>query len=77
MDNACFEPFYAKNDRFAKDRLRTSIGKWRREWCFLQGKIKQARKMYFLSHFYIKMLILPRQARDKHKENSKKKIKQA
>jgi hypothetical protein len=26
-----------------------------------------------LSHFNMKMLILPRQARDKHRENSKKK----
>ena len=30
------------------------------------------RKRVFLSHLHIKMLILPRQARDKHKENSKK-----
>ena len=29
------------------------------------------RKMVFFSHIYIKMLILPRQARDKHRENSK------
>jgi CRP-like cAMP-binding protein len=29
-------------------------------------------KRHFLSHLYIKMLILPRQARDKHRENSKK-----
>jgi hypothetical protein len=26
----------------------------------------------FFSHLYIKMMILPRQARDKHRENSKK-----
>eukprot|EP01046_Picozoa_sp_COSAG06_P034884 COSAG06_NODE_3695_length_4999_cov_8.221837_7_plen_50_part_00 len=26
----------------------------------------------FLRRFYIKLIILPRQARDKHKENSKK-----
>jgi hypothetical protein len=30
------------------------------------------RKTAFLSHFYIKTIILPRQARDKHRENSKK-----
>ena len=30
------------------------------------------RKRHFLSTFYIQMIILPRQARDKHKENSKK-----
>eukprot|EP01046_Picozoa_sp_COSAG06_P072599 COSAG06_NODE_21311_length_761_cov_1.480363_1_plen_153_part_00 len=29
-------------------------------------------KRHFLHHFYIKTIILPRQARDKHKENSKK-----
>ena len=33
---------------------------------------KTGKKTVFLSHLYIKMLILPRQARDKHKENSKK-----
>ena len=32
----------------------------------------QARKRHFLSHLYIKINILPRQARDKHRENSKK-----
>jgi hypothetical protein len=31
-----------------------------------------ARKRHFLSHLYIKCIILPRQARDKHRENSKK-----
>ena len=30
------------------------------------------RKRHFLSHLYIKCMILPRQARDKHRENSKK-----
>jgi hypothetical protein len=29
-------------------------------------------KRHFLSHLYIKCIILPRQARDKHRENSKK-----
>jgi hypothetical protein len=33
---------------------------------------EQARKRHFLSHLYIKCIILPRQARDKHRENSKK-----
>ena len=32
----------------------------------------QVRKCHFLRQFYIKCIILPRQARDKHKENSKK-----
>ena len=30
------------------------------------------RKTAFLRHLYIKMIILPRQAQDKHRENSKK-----
>jgi hypothetical protein len=30
------------------------------------------RKTVFLSHFYIKTIVLPRQARDKHRENTKK-----
>jgi hypothetical protein len=32
----------------------------------------QVRKRRFLSHLYIKCIILPRQARDKRRENSKK-----
>jgi hypothetical protein len=32
----------------------------------------QGEKTVFLSHLYIKTMILPRQARDKHRENSKK-----
>eukprot|EP01046_Picozoa_sp_COSAG06_P027694 COSAG06_NODE_2459_length_6837_cov_11.462897_2_plen_170_part_00 len=31
----------------------------------------QASKRHFLSHLYIKCITLPRQARDKHRENSK------
>ena len=30
------------------------------------------KKTVFLSHLYIKMIIMPRQARDKHRENSKR-----
>jgi hypothetical protein len=30
------------------------------------------KKTGFLGHLYLKMMILPRQARDKHRENSKK-----
>jgi hypothetical protein len=33
---------------------------------------RQVRKRHFLSHLYIKVIILPRQARDKHRETSKK-----
>jgi hypothetical protein len=32
----------------------------------------EVRKRHFLSHLYIKFIILPRQARDKHRKNSKK-----
>jgi hypothetical protein len=35
-------------------------------------KFTQARRRHFLSHLYIKCIILPRQARDEHRENSKK-----
>jgi len=38
----------------------------------LQAQYIKARKRHFLSHLYIKCIILPRQARDKHRENSKK-----
>jgi arylsulfatase A-like enzyme len=51
-------------------------------WCsptrrsFITGRylvhITGARKRHFLSHLFIKCIILPRQARDKHRENSKK-----
>ena len=34
--------------------------------------ISDLRLTAFLSHFYIKCIILPRQARDRHRENSKK-----
>jgi hypothetical protein len=32
----------------------------------------QVKKRHFLSHLYIKVIILPRHAPDKHRENSKK-----
>ena len=34
--------------------------------------IHQVRKRHFFRHLYIKVIFLPRQARDKHRENSKK-----
>ena len=38
-----------------------------------EKKEVQVRKRYVLSRFlYVTMIILPRQARDKHRENSKK-----
>ena len=36
-----------------------------------EGSVR-LRKTAFLSHLYIETIILPRQARDKHRENSKK-----
>jgi hypothetical protein len=36
------------------------------------GADETVRKTYFSRHLYIKTIILPRQARDKHRENSKK-----
>jgi hypothetical protein len=45
--------------------------KWRtKEECFFYRH--DMRKTAFWSHLDIKMIILPRQARDKHRENSKK-----
>ena len=45
--------------------------------CSFPGRVwrsdpKAVRKTAFLSHLYIKCIFLPRQARDKHRENSKK-----
>jgi hypothetical protein len=36
------------------------------------GSKRSGKKTGFLSHLYIKVIFLPRQARDKHRENSKK-----
>jgi hypothetical protein len=35
-------------------------------------ELQEVRKRLFLRHLYMKCIILPRQARDKHRENSKK-----
>ena len=40
-------------------------------WSSLRA-IASVRKTGFLSHLYLKVIFLPRQARDKHRENSKK-----
>jgi hypothetical protein len=37
-----------------------------------QDRRRRVRKRHFFRHLYIKCIILPRQARDKHRENSKK-----
>ena len=36
------------------------------------NRVIKVRKRHFLRHLYIKCIILPRQAQDKHRENSKK-----
>jgi hypothetical protein len=38
----------------------------------IASHINRCGKRHFLRHLYIKTNILPRQARDKHRENSKK-----
>ena len=38
----------------------------------IRQRIEMVKKPHFLRHIYIKCVILPRQARDKHRENSKK-----
>ena len=43
---------------------------WRRVWSETPGTTGE--KMVFLSHLYIKMIILPRQARDKYRESTQK-----
>ena len=49
-------------------------GRWsaykRQETCYTYRAI--GKKTGFLSYLYIKVIFLPRQARDKHRENSKK-----
>ena len=37
-------------------------------------RIHEVRKSHFLRHLCIKTIILPRQARDKHRENSTKRV---
>jgi hypothetical protein len=37
-----------------------------------EGCSRSGEKTGFFSHLYIKVIFLPRQARDKHRENSKK-----
>jgi hypothetical protein len=77
---------YAKHDQITKARDSLGTAARHRKTCekkgcvFLQGRSSvrraiafgAARKRHFLRHLYIKIIILPRQARDKHRENSKK-----
>jgi hypothetical protein len=77
---------YATHDQITKARDSLGTAARHRKTCekkgcvFLQGRSSvrraiafgAARKRHFLRHLYIKIIILPRQARDKHRENSKK-----
>jgi len=66
--------------RQAREKHRESSTRKREGDAFAQEKrlrykdeeLTQVRKRHFLRHLYIECIILPRQARDKHRENSKK-----
>jgi hypothetical protein len=63
--------------RAANDVMKADMEKMSAALAESSAKMSQlegagARKRHFLSHLYIKINILPRQARDKHRENSKK-----
>jgi hypothetical protein len=45
---------------------------WEDERALFDRMCEQVRERHFLRHLNIKCIILPRQARDKHRENSKK-----
>eukprot|EP01046_Picozoa_sp_COSAG06_P023287 COSAG06_NODE_1842_length_8236_cov_57.085904_5_plen_123_part_00 len=77
------EPFfYTQTDAFCQDRLGTSMGKRSGKFdafCYIvqvaarmQHDVTLQVKNGLLKPFIYKMMILPRQARDKHRENSKK-----
>ena len=42
------------------------------QMCYVGLQASSGKKTGFLSHLYVKVIFLPRQARDKHRENSKK-----
>ena len=70
------------DDLTQEDRLGTNVKNTHRSVCHLAAgregplvgclRFKRCGKRHFLRHLYIKTNILPRQARDKHRENSKK-----
>jgi hypothetical protein len=59
-------PFYCKQATPGDTIMER--GSWHDELLILS----KGEKTVYLSHLYIKTIILPRQARDKHRENSKK-----
>eukprot|EP01046_Picozoa_sp_COSAG06_P064742 COSAG06_NODE_15605_length_1058_cov_7.644421_1_plen_139_part_00 len=63
-------PFY--QDRLGTKNTGKALKKESGVFVYLQSKKDAGEKTGFFGHLYIKMLILPRQARDKHRENSKK-----
>jgi hypothetical protein len=79
-----FAPFYTETDHFAKDMLWTNIGKALTRGAFFsqaRGRCDlpvehwlEVRKTVVLSHLYIKCIILPRQARDKHRESTQNRV---
>jgi hypothetical protein len=72
----CFlSSFYVEKSSLYQDRLGTHIGKSTqkrgRPLCSLARTQtnRQGAKTPFFSHFILKMIILPRQARDKHRKS--------
>jgi hypothetical protein len=73
-----FAPFDTKSDRFTKAGSKQTSEKLRGKGVLCRAKLTAGRlirttvrKRHFFRHLYIKCIILPRQARDKHRENSK------
>jgi hypothetical protein len=78
-ENGSFEPFISiyqhKCDHFTKTGSGQNQGKLSSKTVFSQvgtGRFDIGKKTGFLSHLCINTIFLPRQARDKHRENSKK-----
>jgi hypothetical protein len=77
-ETAFFAPFISEHATIlsgqARDKKhRESTQKRERRFCILiEQEGRRCEKLHFLRHLYIKTNILPRQARDNHRENSKK-----
>ena len=61
-----------KKDRFSSGRDEERGVYTRKTQDAWEAIMTPGKNTVLLSHFYIKTIILPRQARDKHRENSKK-----
>ena len=66
-EGVCHLDFKPENCLLAKE---DDSGKWTAK--IADFGVEAVRKTHLLRHFIPKMIILPRQARDKHRENSKK-----